>query len=61
MRFVAIFQATQNCDGVLDTWFANKHRLKAARERGVLLNVLAIFRQRGGANTAQFTARKRWF
>ena len=61
MRFVAILQAAQDGDGVLDAWFANKYGLKSARECGVLLNVFAIFRQSGGANTAQFTAGKRWF
>ena len=37
----------------------DEHRLEAARERRVLLDMLAVFVERGGADAMQFAARQR--
>ena len=59
--FVFVFQAAQDRDGVLDRWLVDKDRLEPARQRRVLFDVLAVFIQRGGANTMQFAPRQRGF
>ena len=59
MQFVAILQAAQDGDGVFDRRLGDQYRLEAALERGVLLDVLAIFVEGGGADGAQFAARQR--
>ena len=56
VHLILFAQAAQNGDGVLDTRFIDLHRLKTAFERGVLLDVFAIFVQRGRADTMQFAA-----
>ena len=45
--------------GILDARLADKDRLEAAGERGVLLDVLFIFVERGGADAVQFAAGER--
>ena len=47
---VALAQAAQDADGVLDGRLGNQHRLEAALERGVLLDVFAVLVERRGAN-----------
>ena len=42
----------------LDARLIDLHRLEAALERGVLLDVLAIFVQRGRTDAVQFAARQ---
>ena len=59
MQFVAILEAAQDGDGVFDGGLGDQHRLEAAFERRVLLDVLAIFVERGGADGAQLAARQR--
>src|ERR1700722_4707494 len=59
MDFVALFQAAQDGDGVLNRRFADIYRLEAAFQRGIFLNVLAIFVQRGRADRAQLASRQR--
>ncbi len=54
-----LFETAQNRDRVVDRRLADHHRLEAARESGVFLDVLAVFRERGGADAAQFAARQR--
>ena len=61
VHFVAFFQAAQNRDRIFHRRLADKHRLEAAFERGILFDVLAIFIERGGANGAQFAASQRRF
>ena len=56
VQFVALAQAAQDGDGVLDARLVHQHRLEAALERGVLLDVLAVFVERGGADAVQFAA-----
>ncbi len=53
---VALPQAAQDGDGVLDRRLANQHLLEAPLQGGVLLDVLAVFVQRGRADEAQFAA-----
>ena len=45
--------------GVLDGRLVDEHRLEAAGERGVLLDMLAVFVERGGADAMQLAARQR--
>ena len=47
---VALLQAAQDRDRVLHGGLADDHRLEAALERGVLLDVLAVLVERGGAD-----------
>ena len=58
VRLVALLEAAQDRDGVLDARLADVHRLEAALERRVLLDVLAIFVERGRADDAQLAARE---
>ena len=44
--------------GVLDGGLAHEHRLEAAGKRGVLLDVLAVLVERGGADGVQLAARQ---
>ena len=53
---VALLQAAQDGDGVLDRGLADEDLLEAALERGVLLDVLAVLVERGGADHAQLAA-----
>ena len=59
MHFVLFLQAAQDGDGVFDVRLAHENDLEAAFERGVFLDVLAIFVERGGADGAQLAARQR--
>ena len=56
---VFVLQAAQDRDGVLDRRFGDEDRLEAPRQRGVLLDVLLVFVERGGADAVQFAARQR--
>ena len=53
---VALLEAAEDGDGVLDRGLADEHLLEAALERGVLLDVLAVLVERGGADHAQLAA-----
>ena len=59
MRFVLVLQAAQDRDGVLDGRLVDVDRLEAARQRGVLLDVLFVLVERGSADAMQFAARQR--
>ena len=59
MHFVAFFQAAQNRDGIFHGRLADHHRLEAALERRILLDIFAVFVQRGGADRAQLAASQR--
>ena len=54
-------QAAQDGDGVVDRRLAHHHRAEAARQGGVLLHVLLVLVERGGADAAQIAARQRRF
>ena len=59
VHLVALLEAAEDADGVLDRRLVDDDWLKAPLERGVLLDVLAIFVERGGADAAQLAARER--
>ena len=56
MDLVALLQAAEDRDRVLDGRLADHDRLEAALERGVLLDVLAVLVERRGADGAQLAA-----
>ena len=56
---VALLQAAQDRDRVLDARLADEHLLEAPLERGVLLDVLAVLVERGRADAVQLAARER--
>ena len=56
MGFVPFLESAQNRDRVLHGRLTDVHRLEAALEGRILLDVLAIFVERGGTNHAQFPA-----
>ena len=56
VHLVALLEPAQDADGVLDARLADEHLLEAPLERRVLLDVLAVLVQRGGADHAQLTA-----
>ena len=58
VQFVALAQATENRDGILDARLLHHYRLETALERGIFLDVLAVFVERRGADAVQFTARE---
>jgi hypothetical protein len=53
---VALLEAAQDADRVLHGGLADVHLLEAALERRVLLDVLAVLVERGGADHAQLAA-----
>ena len=55
---VALLEPAQDRDRVLDRRLADEHRLEAALERGVLLDVLAVLVERRRADRAQLAARE---
>ena len=57
MQLVFLLQSAQDGDGVLHRGLRHEHRLEAPGERGVLLHMLAILIERGGADAVQFAAR----
>ena len=59
VRLVALAQAAQDGDGVLDVWLADVDDLEAALERGILLYIFAVLVQRGCADGAQAAAGQR--
>jgi hypothetical protein len=59
MRFVALLQAAEDRDRVGDRRRADQHRLEPALQGCVLLDVLAIFVERGRADRAQLAAREK--
>ena len=56
---VLLLEATQNRDGVLDGGLAYHHGLETTGERRVLLDVLAVFIERGRADRVQVATGKR--
>ena len=58
VHLVALLQAAQDRDRVLDRRLAHVHLLEPALERGVLLDVLAVLVERGRADQAQLAARE---
>ena len=60
MGLIALLEAAQNRDGVLHRGLRHLHRLKAALQRRVLFDVLAVLVQRGRPDATQFTASQLW-
>ena len=58
VHLVALAQAAQDRDGVLDARLVDHHRLEAPLERRVLLDVLAVLVEGGGADAVQLAARQ---
>ena len=58
MDLVALAQAAQDADRVLDIWLADDDRLETALECGILLDVLAVLVERRCANGMQLAARQ---
>ena len=56
VHLVALLEAAQDADRVLDRRLADVHLLEPALERGVLLDVLAVLVERGRADHAQLAA-----
>ena len=56
VHLVALLQAAQDADGVFDTGLADVDLLEAPLECGVLLDVLAVLVERGGADHSQLAA-----
>ena len=59
MGLVFVLEPAQDRDGVLDARLVDEDRLEAAAKRGVLLDVLFVFVERGGADAMQFAAGQR--
>ena len=59
MGLVAVLEAAEDRDRVLDRRLADVDRLEAPLEGGVLLDVLAVLVERRRADAAQFAARER--
>src|SRR5205814_5674660 len=58
VNLVALLEAAQNGDRVLDRRFAHVHGLEAPLEGGVLLDVLAVLVEGGGTHHVQLAARE---
>src|SRR3954447_13331482 len=58
MLLVALLEPAQDRDGVLRRGLVHQYGLEAALERGVLLDVLAVLVERGGAYGTQLAARE---
>ena len=56
VHLVALRQAAQDGDGVLDRGLAHEDRLEAPLQRGVLLDGGAVLVERGGADEAELAA-----
>ena len=59
MQLVFLLEPAQDGDGVLHRRLGDEDRLEAPGERRVLLDVLAIFIERGGADAMELAAGKR--
>ena len=59
MHFVALAQTAQDRDRILDARLIDEDGLEAALERGVLLDILAVFVERGRADKMEFAAREK--
>ncbi len=60
MNFVAFLQPAKNGNRIFNGGLANLHGLEAPLERGILLDVFAIFVDGGRTDRAQFAPRQWW-
>ena len=56
VHLIALFQATQDGDGILHRGLLHHNGLETAFQSGVFLDILAVLVQGGGANAVQLTA-----
>ena len=61
MQLVLLLQTAQDGDGVLDRGLVHQYSLEAALQGGVLLDVLAVFVERGRAHAVQLAPGERRF
>ena len=54
MYFIALFQAAQDANRVLDRWLIDHNGLETTLQSSIFLNVLAVLIQGGCANAVQF-------
>ena len=59
MLLVFLLQAAQDGDGVFHRRLGHEHRLEPPRQGSVLLDVLPVLVERGGADAVQLAARQR--
>ena len=59
VQLVLLLDAAEDRDRVLDRRLADEDRLEAPRERGVLLDVLAVLVERRRADAVEFAAGER--
>ena len=52
MNLIAFLQAAQDGNRVLNVRLTHENNLETAFERRILLNIFAVFVQRGSANSA---------
>ena len=53
MHLIALLEPAQDGDGILHAGLAHQHRLEAALQCGILLDILPVFIEGSGANAAQ--------
>src|SRR5690606_4560878 len=58
MLLVLFLQPAQDGDRILHRRLGNEDRLEAACQRCILLDIFAVFVQRGGADAVQLAARQ---
>jgi len=58
VQLVLLLQTAQDRDGVFHRRLGDEDRLEAPRQRRILLDVLAVFIERGCADAVQFAARQ---
>ncbi len=61
VHFVALFQATQDRNGVFFAWLVDQDFLESTLKRGILLYILAVLVERGSPHTMQLATRQRRF
>ena len=61
VNFISFLKSTQDGDGALHVGLAHKDNLEATLQGCILLNVLTVFIERGGADGTQFAASQRRF
>ncbi len=59
MDFVALLETAQDGDGLFDRRLIGEHGLEAPGQGGVLLDVLLVLRECGGADATELAARER--
>ena len=59
VQLVFLLETPEDGDRVLHRWLADEHGLEPALERRVLLDIFAVFVERGRADAVQLTAGKR--